>query len=218
MLVASVDAAAKKITGSLDQEPEFQGAVLAVQNRTGRVLAMVGGRSFELSRFNRTTQAMRQLGSTFKPIVYATAIDRGFTPVSILQDSPASWSAGAGQPLYEPLNYDKKFEGPITLRHGLEQSRNVPTVRLMESLEPEHGRGLRRQARVHVEGPAVSLVGARLVRSDAAGSGQRVRRLPEPGRPGDAVRDRRASPIARATCSRRTARRRRRPCAPTPRS
>ena len=136
MLVASVDAAAKKITGSLDQEPEFQGAVLAVQNRTGRVLAMVGGRSFELSRFNRTTQAMRQLGSTFKPIVYATAIDRGFTPVSILQDSPASWSAGAGQPLYEPLNYDKKFEGPITLRHGLEQSRNVPTVRLMESLGP----------------------------------------------------------------------------------
>ena len=81
VLVASVDAAAKKITGSLDQEPEFQGAVLAVQNRTGRVLAMVGGRSFELSRFNRTTQAMRQLGSTFKPIVYATAIDRGFTPV-----------------------------------------------------------------------------------------------------------------------------------------
>ena len=107
-----------------------------MQNRTGRVLAMVGGRSFELSRFNRTTQAMRQLGSTFKPIVYATAIDRGFTPVSILQDSPASWSAGAGQPLYEPLNYDKKFEGPITLRHGLEQSRNVPTVRLMESLGP----------------------------------------------------------------------------------
>jgi penicillin-binding protein 1A len=89
-----------------------------------------------VSRFNRTTQAMRQLGSTFKPIVYATAIDRGFTPVSILQDSPASWSAGAGQPLYQPLNYDKKFEGPITLRHGLEQSRNVPTVRLMESLGP----------------------------------------------------------------------------------
>jgi penicillin-binding protein 1A len=136
VLVASVDAAAKKIGGSLDQEPEFQGAVLAIQNRTGRVLAMVGGRSFELSRFNRTTQAMRQLGSAFKPIVYATAIDRGFTPVSILQDSPASWSAGAGQPLYEPLNYDKKFEGPITLRHGLEQSRNVPTVRLMESLGP----------------------------------------------------------------------------------
>jgi penicillin-binding protein 1A len=136
VLVGSVDPAAQKFGGSLDQEPEFQGAVLAVQNRTGRVLAMVGGRSFELSRFNRTTQAMRQLGSTFKPIVYATAIDRGFTPVSILQDSPGSWSAGPGQPPYEPLNYDKKFEGPITLRHGLEESRNVPTVRLMESLGP----------------------------------------------------------------------------------
>jgi penicillin-binding protein 1A len=137
VLVTSADAATKTFAGSLDQEPEFQGAVLAIQNRTGRVLAMVGGRSFEVSRFNRTTQAMRQLGSTFKPIVYATAIDRGFTPVSILQDSPASWSAGAGQPLYQPLNYDKKFEGPITLRRGLEQSRNVPTVRLMESLSPE---------------------------------------------------------------------------------
>ena len=136
VLVAAADATTKKFGGSLDQEPEFQGAVLAVQNRTGRVLAMVGGRSFELSRFNRTTQAMRQLGSTFKPIVYATAIDRGFTPVSIQQDTPGSWSAGAGQPLYQPLNYDKKFEGPITLRRGLEQSRNVPTVRLMEALGP----------------------------------------------------------------------------------
>jgi penicillin-binding protein 1A len=137
VLVSTVDQTARRFTGTLDQEPEFEGAVLAIQNRTGRVLAMVGGRSFERSRFNRTNQAMRQLGSTFKPVVYATAIDRGFTPVSILQDSPASWSAGPGQPLYQPLNYDKKFEGPITLRHGLEQSRNVPTVRLMESLTPQ---------------------------------------------------------------------------------
>jgi penicillin-binding protein 1A len=136
LVVKSVDPAAGRIAGTLDQEPEFEGAVLAVQNRTGRVLAMVGGKSFALSRFNRTTQAMRQLGSTFKPIVYATAIDRGFTPVSILQDSPVSYDAGPGQPPYAPLNYDKKFEGPVTLRHGLEQSRNVPTVRLMEELKP----------------------------------------------------------------------------------
>jgi penicillin-binding protein 1A len=136
LLVKSVDATAHRITGTLDQEPEFEGAVFAIQNRTGRVLAMVGGKRFELSRFNRATQAMRQLGSTFKPIVYATAIDRGFTPVSILQDSPVAYPAGPGQPLYSPLNYDKKFEGPITLRHGLEQSRNVPTVRLMEQLGP----------------------------------------------------------------------------------
>jgi penicillin-binding protein 1A len=134
--LTAIDPATGKIAGTLDQEPQFEGAVLAVQNRTGRVLAMVGGKSFDRSRFNRTNQAMRQLGSTFKPIVYAAAIDRGFTPTSILQDSPASWSAGPGQPPYEPLNYDKTFEGPITLRRGLEQSRNVPTVRLMEQLGP----------------------------------------------------------------------------------
>jgi penicillin-binding protein 1A len=136
VLVATVDDAAKRFTGSLDQAPEFEGAVLAVQNRTGRVLAMVGGKSWEASRFNRTTQAMRQLGSTFKPIVYAAAIDGGLKPTEILQDAPASWPAGPGQPPYAPLNYDKKFEGPITLRHALEQSRNVPTVRLMDKLTP----------------------------------------------------------------------------------
>ena len=136
VLVATVDDAAKRFTGSLDQAPEFEGAVLAVQNRTGRVLAMVGGKSWEASRFNRTTQAMRQLGSTFKPIVYAAAIDGGLRPTEILQDAPASWPAGPGQPPYAPLNYDKKFEGPITLRHALEQSRNVPTVRLMDKLTP----------------------------------------------------------------------------------
>ena len=136
LLVKTADATTHRLTGTLDQEPLFEGAVLAIQNRTGRVLAMVGGKRFELSRFNRATQAMRQLGSSFKPIVYATAIDRGFTPVSILQDSPVSYNAGPGQPLYAPLNYDKKFEGPITLRHGLEESRNVPTVRLMEALGP----------------------------------------------------------------------------------
>ena len=136
LLVKSVDPATHRVAGTLDQDPEFEGAVLAIQNRTGRVLAMIGGKRFELSRFNRSTQAMRQLGSTFKPIVYAAAIDRGFTPVSILQDSPVAYPAGPGQPLYSPLNYDKKFEGPITLRHGLEQSRNVPTVRLMEQLGP----------------------------------------------------------------------------------
>ena len=127
---------AGRIAGTLEQTPEAEAALVAVQNRTGRVLAMVGGRSFERSRFNRAIQAMRQLGSTFKPIVFAAAIDRGFTPVSILQDSPVAYPAGPGQPPYSPLNYDKQFEGPITLRRALEQSRNVPTVRLMEQVGP----------------------------------------------------------------------------------
>jgi penicillin-binding protein 1A len=97
---------------------------------------MIGGRDFDHSRFNRATQAMRQLGSTFKPIVYVAAIDRGFTPTSSLLDAPVSYPAGPGQPPYAPLNYDKEYEGPVTLRRALEQSRNVPTVRLMEQLGP----------------------------------------------------------------------------------
>jgi penicillin-binding protein 1A len=134
--VTAVDAAARTIAGSVEQPPEIEGAVLAIHNRSGRVLAMVGGHSFERSKFNRALQASRQLGSTFKAVVYTTAIDRGFTPTSTLMDVPVSYSAGPGQPPYAPQNYDHKFEGAITLRHALEQSRNVPTVRLMETLTP----------------------------------------------------------------------------------
>ena len=124
--------------GDLEQEPVVEGAVVAVDNRSGRVLAMVGGYDFERSKFNRAVQAMRQLGSTFKPMVYATAIDRGYTPVSVLVDQPVSYSVGPGQPLYSPTNYDNTYEGPVTLRHALEHSRNVPAVRLMDELGPAH--------------------------------------------------------------------------------
>ena len=98
---------------------------------------MSGGYGFDRSKFNRATQAYRQVGSAFKPIVYTAAIDRGYTPVTVLSDTPATFSGGAGQPAYSPMNYDKKFEGPITLRHALEESRNVPAVRVMEQLGPK---------------------------------------------------------------------------------
>ncbi len=124
-------------TGTLEQPPAVEGAFLAIDNRTGQVRAMSGGYSFERSKFNRSTQAYRQVGSAFKPIVYTAAIDRGYTPVTVLSDTPATFSGGAGQPAYSPMNYDKKFEGPITLRHALEQSRNVPAVRVMEQLGPK---------------------------------------------------------------------------------
>src|SRR5687767_142263 len=132
--LASVDGVAQTATGTLEQPPLVEGAILAIDNRTGQVRAMVGGYSFERSKFNRATQALRQVGSSFKPIVYTAAIDRGFTPASIIVDAPVSFSAGAGQPLYSPQNYDHKFEGPITLRHALEDSRNIPAVRLMDQL------------------------------------------------------------------------------------
>jgi penicillin-binding protein 1A len=123
-------------TGSLEQPPDVEGAVLIIDNRTGQILTMVGGYSFDRSKFNRATQASRQVGSSFKPFVYTAAIDSGYTPVTILMDTPASFPTGAGQPPYTPLNYDRKFEGPVTLRHALEQSRNVPAIRVMDQLGP----------------------------------------------------------------------------------
>jgi penicillin-binding protein 1A len=133
-LGAVADAAA---TASLEQPPLVQGAVLAIDNRTGQIRAMIGGNSFERSKFNRATQALRQVGSAFKPIVYTAAIDRGFTPASIIVDAPSSFPVGGGQPAYAPMNYDRKFEGPITLRRAIEQSRNIPAVRLMSELGPK---------------------------------------------------------------------------------
>jgi penicillin-binding protein 1A len=125
-----------RATGTLEQAPEVEGAVLALDNRTGQVLAMIGGYSFERSKFNRATQAYRQVGSAFKPFVYTAAIDSGYTPTTQLMDTPVSFPGGAGQPAYTPLNYDRAFEGPITLRRALEQSRNVPAVRVMDQLGP----------------------------------------------------------------------------------
>ena len=92
----------------------MQGAVVAIENRTGRVLAMAGGANFERSEFNRATQALRQVGSAFKPFVYAAAIDRGYTATSIIVDEPVSYPAGAEN--YAPMNYDLEFHGPMTLR------------------------------------------------------------------------------------------------------
>ncbi|MGH9163369.1 MAG: penicillin-binding protein 1A, partial [Vicinamibacteraceae bacterium] len=120
------------------KDPTIEGAVLALDNDTGQILAMVGGSDFARTKFNRAVQAKRQIGSTFKPIVYAAAVDRGYTAVSELQDKPISYIAGPGQPLYEPHNYDHRYEGVVTLRRALEQSRNVPTVGLMHQLGPRH--------------------------------------------------------------------------------
>ena len=120
----------------LEQTPVIQGALLAIDNRTGQIRAMVGGSGFSRSQFNRATQARRQVGSLFKPIVYTAAIDRGFTPVSVFIDEPVSYVAGPNQPPYQPMNYDRKFEGPVTLRRALEQSRNIPAVKAMQEVGP----------------------------------------------------------------------------------
>jgi penicillin-binding protein 1A len=135
--VTKIDETASTASITLDQTPVVEGALVAIENRTGQIKAMVGGWNFNRSKFNRAVQAYRQLGSTFKPVVYTAAIDRGFTPTSILVDAPVSYPAGNGQ-IYSPHNYDHKFEGPITLRWALEESRNVPAIRMMDTLGPKH--------------------------------------------------------------------------------
>jgi penicillin-binding protein 1A len=122
---------------TLDQTPLAEAALLAIDNHTGQIKAMVGGWSFGRSKFNRAIQAYRQLGSTFKPIVYTAAVDRGFTPSSIIVDAPVSYAAGNGQ-VYSPHNYDHKFLGPVTLRYALEESRNIPAIKVMDTLGPKN--------------------------------------------------------------------------------
>ena len=129
--------AAPVIEAELDQEPIAEGALLAIENATGRILAMVGGYDFERSKFNRATQAYRQLGSLFKGVLYAAAVDQGFTAASIVIDEPVSYDVGPEQDPYEPTNYDHTYEGPITLRRALEKSRNVPAVWMMNEIGPE---------------------------------------------------------------------------------
>ena len=124
------------VEAELEQEPIAEAALVAIENRTGRILAMVGGYSFDRSKFNRATQAHRQLGSLFKGVLYATAIDQGYTTTSIVQDEPLSYDVGPEQDLYEPTNYDNTYEGPITLRRALEKSRNVPAVWIMNEIGP----------------------------------------------------------------------------------
>ncbi len=117
----------------LVQIPEVEGALVAMDPHTGRVLSMVGGFSYGGSQFNRATQAKRQPGSAFKPIVYAAALDNGYTPSSVVLDAPIEFKMQDGK-IWKPKNYQEKFYGPSTLRRGIEQSRNAMTVRLADDL------------------------------------------------------------------------------------
>jgi penicillin-binding protein 1A len=115
---------------SLEQDSGAQGALLAIENKTGDIKAMVGGRDFDQSKFNRATQAQRQVGSSFKPYVYTAAIDEGASPDDRVLDAPTTFSS-AGTP-YTPHNYDHRYEGNITLRRALADSRNIPAVKLAQ--------------------------------------------------------------------------------------
>ncbi len=115
---------------SLEQDSGAEGALVAVDNATGEIKAMVGGRDFNLSKFNRATQALRQVGSSFKPYVYTAVIDQGGSPSDTIVDAPITFQTASGP--YSPHNYDGRFEGAITLRRALAQSRNIPALKLAD--------------------------------------------------------------------------------------
>jgi penicillin-binding protein 1A len=117
---------------SLEQDSGTEGALVAIDNSTGEIKAMVGGRDFNLSKFNRATQALRQAGSSFKPYVYTAAIDQGAKPDDTIVDEPVTFQTTSGT--YIPHNYDDKFEGTITLRRALAQSRNIPALKLADQI------------------------------------------------------------------------------------
>jgi penicillin-binding protein 1A len=128
--VIDLDGTASRV--SLEQESGVQGALMALDNATGDVKAMVGGRDFEESKFNRATQALRQVGSSFKPYIYTAAIDQGLTPDDTVLDAPVTFNTSSGP--YTPHNYDGKFEGVITFRHALAESRNIPALKVTERI------------------------------------------------------------------------------------
>jgi penicillin-binding protein 1A len=124
-----------KNTWEITQLPEVEGAFVALDPRDGSIRALVGGFDFEKNKFNHVTQAWRQPGSSFKPFIYSAALEKGFTPATVVNDAPLFFDAGVtgGQP-WEPKNYDGNFEGPMSLRTGLKKSKNMISIRILQSI------------------------------------------------------------------------------------
>ncbi|MEO5606108.1 MAG: penicillin-binding protein 1A [Polaromonas sp.] len=129
-----------KNTWEITQLPEVEGAFVAMDPRNGEVRALVGGFDFEKNKFNHVTQAWRQPGSSFKPFIYSAALEKGFTPATVVNDAPLFFGAGVtgGQP-WEPKNYDGNFEGPMSLRTALKKSKNLVSIRILQSIGPKFG-------------------------------------------------------------------------------
>ena len=127
-------------TWEITQLPEVEGAFVAIDPRNGAVRALVGGFDFEKNKFNHVTQAWRQPGSSFKPFVYSAALEKGFTPATVINDAPLFFDAGVtgGQP-WEPKNYDGTFEGPMSMRTALKKSKNMISIRILQSIGPKFG-------------------------------------------------------------------------------
>ncbi|HUU39191.1 MAG TPA: PBP1A family penicillin-binding protein [Candidatus Desulfaltia sp.] len=137
--VKKIDPEAKQLEASLDQHPLIEGAFLAIDPRSGQIKAMVGGYSFQRSEWNRATQAQRQAGSAIKPILYAAALDNRFTPATIIVDEPVEFPDKWLGENWAPRNYDRKYKGAVTVRIGLEESRNVVTAKILDYISPQTG-------------------------------------------------------------------------------
>jgi penicillin-binding protein 1A len=137
--VHSFDKAMKEARVSLDQKPLRNGGFVAIDPQTGQVKALVGGYSFRDSQFNRAVQAPRQTGSAIKPLLYTAALEHGFTPASVIVDEQVTFiDRWSGEP-WSPKNYDRKYKGAVTVRSGLEESRNVVTAKLLDFISPQVG-------------------------------------------------------------------------------
>ncbi len=127
-----------KNTWEITQLPEVEGAFVALDPRTGAIKALVGGFDFDKNKFNHVTQAWRQPGSSFKPFVYSASLEKGFTPATIINDAPLFFSASAtGGQAWEPKNYDGRFDGPMSMRRGLAASKNMISIRILQSIGPQ---------------------------------------------------------------------------------
>ncbi len=124
----------KIFEGALDQEPEVEGALIALNANNGEIISLVGGIDFQKSQFNRVIQSARQPGSAFKPFIYAASLENGYNPSTILMDTPQALGGVDDSLSWKPRNYDGDFKGPMTFRNALEVSRNIPTVRLVQDL------------------------------------------------------------------------------------
>ncbi len=128
-----------KDTWEITQLPEVEGAFVALDPRDGSIRALVGGFDFEKNKFNHVTQAWRQPGSSFKPFIYSAALEKGFTPATVINDAPLFFDAGVtGSQPWEPKNYDGKFEGPMNLRRGLARSKNMVSIRILQAVGPAY--------------------------------------------------------------------------------
>jgi penicillin-binding protein 1A len=129
----------KNETWFITQLPEVEGAFVSMDPRTGAVRAMVGGFDYAKNKFNHVTQAWRQPGSSFKPFIYSAALEKGFTPATVVNDAPLFFDAGTtGSQPWEPKNYDGKFEGPMSLRTALKKSKNMVSIRILKSIGPPY--------------------------------------------------------------------------------